>query len=184
MLTSTLTGSPSSAIDCSIAPRTRRTTSSTCIRRAWVTSTANSSPPSRAIESPSRSASWRRRLTSRSSRSPLAWPRVSLTSLKRSRSIMNTASSLPSRAAAEMACTTLSWKWIRFGSPVSESCRAWWRSCLSAKSRDSSAAFWRVMSRMTPSSHWRLPSGPTTARPCSAIHRGSPLTGINRYSRE
>jgi len=46
----------------------------------------NSSPPNRATVSPGRRTSCRRRATSQSSRSPTAWPRESLTSLKRSRS--------------------------------------------------------------------------------------------------
>ena len=48
--------------------------------------TANSSPPRRATRSSSRSTPWMRCATISSSRSPTWWPRVSLTSLKRSRS--------------------------------------------------------------------------------------------------
>ena len=67
-----------------------------------VISTANSSPPSRATESPARSVSVRRAPTVHSSRSPLWWPSVSLISLKRSRSIISTAS-CASRAASLIA---------------------------------------------------------------------------------
>ena len=53
--------------------------------------TANSSPPSRATVSSSRSCSPIRRATSSRTASPAWWPRVSLMSLKRSRSMTSTA---------------------------------------------------------------------------------------------
>ena len=61
---------------------------------------ANSSPPSRAIVSASRSVARRRGAASTRSRSPLAWPSVSLISLKRSRSITITATPASSRCGA------------------------------------------------------------------------------------
>ncbi len=52
---------------------------------------ANSSPPSRATVSPGRRKERKRRAMEISSRSPTAWPRLSLTFLKRSRSRNSTA---------------------------------------------------------------------------------------------
>ena len=66
----------------------------------------------------------RRRRTSR--RSPAAWPRQSLTSLKRSRSTNSTATPPACGRARRSACSRRSRNSARFGSPVSESCSAWW----------------------------------------------------------
>ena len=54
-------------------------------------STANSSPPSRATRSPSRTEPAIRSVTATSRASPAAWPRESLTTLKSSRSRNRTA---------------------------------------------------------------------------------------------
>ena len=59
----------------------------------------NSSPPRRATVSLSRTQPRSRGATSFSSRSPIAWPSVSLISLKRSRSRNSTASSVRPRSA-------------------------------------------------------------------------------------
>ena len=58
---------------------------------------ANSSPPSRAATSPSRRQPRMRSLTITSSSSPAAWPRVSLTALKSSRSSRRMTGRTPSR---------------------------------------------------------------------------------------
>ena len=80
-----------------IAERTRSTTASmSAAIAASGSSRPNSSPPSRATVSEPRTTVSSRRATSTSSSSPAAWPRESLISLKRSRSIIST----PARAAA------------------------------------------------------------------------------------
>src|SRR5664280_346318 len=63
-------------------------------------STANSSPPRRATASTSRNTAVSRGPTWVSSRSPQWWPKVSLISLNRSRSISSRAAVVPSRRAA------------------------------------------------------------------------------------
>ena len=60
---------------------------------------ANSSPPSLASASPCRRHDSRRRDTAVSSSSPTRWPRLSLTTLKRSRSRYSTANRLPAGRA-------------------------------------------------------------------------------------
>ena len=84
------------AVDDESAPRVLRECDRTAIaRRAVVrtslTSTANSSPPRRATRSVSRTQPRRRSAQSTSTRSPAAWPRLSLISLNRSRSMHSTA---------------------------------------------------------------------------------------------
>ena len=61
------------------------------VARRTLARTANSSPPSRATRSSSRTARVSRPATRRSSSSPIPWPSVSLTALKRSRSSMRSA---------------------------------------------------------------------------------------------
>ena len=86
----------------------------------------NSSPPSRATVSDSRSAASRRCPTSISSASPAAWPSESLISLKRSRSITTTASCLPSRRAVRISRSMRSPKSVRLARPVRPSWSAWY----------------------------------------------------------
>ena len=62
-----------------------------------------------------------------SSLSPMAWPKVSLTSLKPSRSMNRAATSKCSRRARARVWFTRSKTRTRLGSPVRLSCRAWWR---------------------------------------------------------
>ena len=93
-------------------------------RPASSSSTANSSPPRRATESPSRTQPSRRSATVFSSSSPAAWPKRSFTDLKPSRSRNSTAICRSCRRDRATACSTRSRKSVRFGSPVSESCRA------------------------------------------------------------
>ena len=64
------------------------------------------------------------------SRSPASWPSVSFTCLKPSRSMNSAAVSVPLRRARACICSTRSRIRVRFGSPVSESCSAWWRMLL------------------------------------------------------
>ncbi len=63
-------------------------------------SITNSSPPMRATVSPARTLERRRAATSLSTRSPTAWPSVSLTGLKPSRSMNSTTILPPSRPSA------------------------------------------------------------------------------------
>ena len=83
----------------------------------------------------------RRRATSRSMVSPLAWPRVSLTSLNPLRSSRTTAkpsdSARPSRAAR-----TCCWNIARLGRPVSGSCVASYRSRSTRSSLRSAISRW------------------------------------------
>ena len=93
-------------------------------------STTNSSPPSRPTVSPladdARRAALRR---SRSSSSPAAWPKVSLTCLKPSMSTYSAADrACCARRARASICSARSSTSTRFGSPVSASWSAWWLS--------------------------------------------------------
>ena len=101
MLTSTSMRTPSSRNGSASASRMRPATSIASAGCAMSgSSTANSSPPSRATVSPGRTARSRRRATTSSSWSPAGWPRVSLTSLNRSRSSRNSA--IPAALAARV----------------------------------------------------------------------------------
>ena len=62
--------------------------------------TANSSPPKRATVSVGRIVALRRDATSRRTRSPAGWPRLSLTVLNSSRSMNMTATAAPDRSSA------------------------------------------------------------------------------------
>ena len=88
-------------------------------------STANSSPPSRAITPPAGRAVWMRGPIRHSSVSPAWWPSVSLISLKRSRSISSTAPVamrfLPCSTRRSMIDVNCS----RLGRSVRPSCSAW-----------------------------------------------------------
>ena len=72
----------------------------------------------------------------RSSSSPAAWPRLSLTTLKWSRSRNSTARRVPWRSARALARASCSSSSTRLGRPVSASWRAWWVS----------ASAWRMRS--------------------------------------
>ena len=95
----------------------------------------NSSPANRATVSPGRTTEDSRAATSRSSRSPALWPRVSLTLLNPSRSMKYTAMGRPERAAPARDCSSRSRNSVRFGSPVSGSCNVRWVSRCSASWR-------------------------------------------------
>ena len=90
-------------------------------RRSSVSTTANSSPPSRATRSDLRTHSRRRVAASASRASPAACPAVSFTAAKPSRSTNSTASIVPLRYAAATARDSASAPSRRFGSPVRES---------------------------------------------------------------
>src|SRR5436853_431954 len=88
---------------------------------------------------------WSRSPSSCSNLSPASWPSVSLISLKRSRSINRTAYDVFVRSDRFKPCATRSWKRVRFGSPVSASWSAWWRSFASASLRSMNCASWLAM---------------------------------------
>ena len=102
-------------------------------------STVNSSPPSRATVSAGRTARRIRSAAWRSSSSPAAWPRLSLTFLKRSRSMKRTAMRSFERRERSTACARRSAKRTRLARPVSGSCS------VSSVSR-SAASFCSLMS--------------------------------------
>ncbi|KAG0919306.1 hypothetical protein G6F31_021168 [Rhizopus arrhizus] len=81
----------------------------------------NSSPDSRPTMSVARARRRKRWATSRSKASPMGWPRVSLTCLKRSRSRNSTATRLRSGSARARACSAWASSRLRFGRPVSSS---------------------------------------------------------------
>ena len=90
----------------------------------------------------------RRSATSTSSASPWSCPSVSLTSLKRSRSISSIAAgSSPRSARSARRCSS-----ERFGRPVSASCSAWWRSAAGGAPRRSGTARAKRITRPPPSS--------------------------------
>ena len=94
---------------------------------------ANSSPPMRAAVSASRTLIRIRPATATSSSSPAAWPRLSFTALKSSRSRNRTASGPLPRRVRVRPCASRSRNSARFGRPVRESWNAWWRSCCSSE---------------------------------------------------
>ena len=87
--------------------------------------TANSSPPKRAAVSLARMLVPRRLPTSSRTRSPAAWPRLSLIVLKSSRSMKMTARPMWSRRARATAWRTRSANSARFARPVTGSWKAW-----------------------------------------------------------
>ena len=131
----------------------------------------NSSPPRRASRSVSRSAPDSAAVTVFSSSSPMRWPSVSLTFLKRSRSMNSTPTRWPLRLACAIACVRRSCSSSRLGSPVSASrvaryCRrssAWMRddtSCTNDRidtiwpSSSSSAEWYHSHQIVLPSLRW------------------------------
>ena len=88
----------------------------------------NSSPPWRATTSILRIAERRPRSDRLHNSSPAACPKLSLTSLKLSRSMNRTAAPLSVRAARSRAESRCSRNEARFARPVSESCSAAWAS--------------------------------------------------------
>ena len=99
--------------------------------------TTNSSPPRRASVASLRSCvASAGRPTAVSSTSPTWWPRVSLTSLKRSRSMSTTATGEPAATARVDLVASAD----QLTSPVRASCRARWRSSRAATRRNSTSA--------------------------------------------
>ena len=87
-------------------------------------STTNSSPPTRATVSASRTTASNRRASVFRTVSPARWPLTSFTSLKPSRSIAISVNGSPDRRDRRNACSMRSSSSARFGSPVSGSRRA------------------------------------------------------------
>ncbi len=183
MLARVNTWRPATGKGTSSAARTRLATAV-----AWAepsrssSSTPNSSPPSRATVSPGRTQRPSRAPTAARSRSPAAWPRLSLTTLKSSRSMNKTPVRSPVRRARSRAWSTRSLNSRRLASPVSGSWNAWWESCPSRAVSSSifSSSVWvsRWFSRMV--RRWRRrPSATvtmvTTVRKSSP---GSPCTSM------
>ena len=81
----------------------------------------NSSPPTRATVSISRTIASNRRASDFSTRSPARCPRTSFTSLKPSRSIAISVNGSPERRERRNACSMRSSRSTRFGRPVSGS---------------------------------------------------------------
>ena len=106
---------------------------------------ANSSPPSRATVSAARAQQRNRSAAEISSRSPSAWPRLSFTRLKSSRSRKSTVIGWACRCARASAWLTRSRNSARLARPVSGSWNAWWVSCSSSRFRSLTS---RVLSTM------------------------------------
>lgn len=123
-LGSTTHGCPSSTNGASKARRIRCATSMEG-SEASSSSTANSSPPSRATVSVPRTQPRIRAPACTSSTSPAACPSESLTSLKSSRSMHSTAGERSPARSAVMAAESRSHSSVRFARPVSGS----WRAC-------------------------------------------------------
>ncbi|MCY1222497.1 hypothetical protein D9M72_345920 [compost metagenome] len=94
--------------------------------------TVNSSPASRATVSDARTDAAMRRAASSSNRSPWSWPRVSFTSLKRSRSMNSSASTSCVPRERSISCRSRSKNRRRLGRSVSASKFAWCRMTSSA----------------------------------------------------
>ena len=133
---------------------------------APVSSTANSSPPSRATTSSERVTLRSRGPINRSSSSPVGCPKESLISLKWSRSIIKRARSPsgpsdPVRVASRDSSSEVNR--LRLPRPVSSSVTAWW---------------WCVRVRAL-SSRWESPDRtPTSTRVATVRPRATPLTCV------
>ena len=102
----------------------------------------------------------------RSTASPTSWPYSSLTGLKPSRSRYSTAGQACVRATST-AWRARSRNSVRLGSPVSASCRVWWRSC-SLRS-----VTWRSVSSSRPrSARWPRAAEGLEQREVAAAERG------------
>ncbi len=142
----------------------------------WMSSssTANSSPPTRATTSDARTSLLSRRAVSRSTVSPAAWPNMSLRRLKWSMFMHSSAAGLLV-AASSLSCS-LSRSCVRLARPVSESTSAscCMRDCASCSS---------VMSVITPRQPWSTPDSSTSGRAVMAQRRRAPpaFTGMPRW---
>ena len=100
---------------------------------------ANSSPPMRAVVSPLRTERRRAQPNERSMSSPTAWPSLSLTALKPSRSISTNVNAQPYRALCTAAVRRAASKCRRLAMLVSGSWSALWRA------RCSVSASWHTL---------------------------------------
>ena len=149
-------------------------------------STANSSPPSRATNARGVSAAARRSATSASSRSPWAWPRVSLTSLKASRSRMPTANPAnPSVSALSSRVSISRCSRARLGRPVRGSCSSSCRNfSTSSPLRSATAAWLATVSSTRTSSGSKPRASPSRSSTASRpITPPSPRSGTMMVSR-
>ena len=105
--------------------------------------------------------------TCRSSSSPAAWPRLSLTSLKWSRSRKQHRHRLALGAAAARACSSASSSRARFGSPVSASWNAWWASWTAVR-------FWSEVSTSCATTYCGSPSGSRSTTAVCSVHTTPP----------
>ncbi|MNL20077.1 hypothetical protein D3C87_1413080 [compost metagenome] len=103
-----------------IVSASRRASSDLVCRAVRIT---NSSPPRRATISPGLAHSSRMVATFFSTRSPSAWPKMSLTALNRSRSSASKANSSSASQCSICWCSRV-WNMVRFERPVSTSWRA------------------------------------------------------------
>ena len=108
---------------------------------------ANSSPPKRATVSAGRTATSRRVPTSWRTVSPAAWPRLSFTVLKSSRSMNMTPMEGPPRSERMIECCTRSAKRARLARFVTGSWKAWCASCSSNALRSLTSRLFRTMPR-------------------------------------
>mmetsp|Transcript_41310 Transcript_41310/g.100812 ORF Transcript_41310/g.100812 Transcript_41310/m.100812 type:complete len:213 (+) Transcript_41310:2-640(+) len=120
----------------SIAARSSSASTAAAAAGVWGSSTANSSPPTRATESSLRKLLASRPPTAWSTASPAAWPSVSLIRLKWSRSSATMAWPSPQRCSRSCSSTRASSQARRFSSPVKASvlasrCNSAWACCSS-----------------------------------------------------
>ena len=172
MLARTAMGRPSI---CRGSSKARRSLASTRCASASVStfshSTVNSSPARRATVSTWRTAPRMVRAAACSTASPTAWPSLSFTALKPSRSTNTTMQERPLRCARSIASCRRCSNMRRLGRPVSGS---WWaRWAMASRLRLSSCIWRRICSSMSaklrassPSSSWRATGKSPWERPC------------------
>ena len=138
---------------------------------------AHSSPPRRATVSTSRTHPSSRRATAISRSSPSAWPRLSLTTLKRSTSIRTTATRCASSAltAPDRACRAV--RGTASGSPGRSGHRGAPRGAGAPRRRRRS-----VVSVSEPAIRYGVPSSRRSARPRQSVQRYVPSSPRSRAS--
>ena len=119
---------------------------------------------------------------STSSASPAWWPSESLTSLKRSRSIIATATWPPSRSAIAIACSIRSRNSVRLGRPVRPSWSAWCSLISAWRSSASWAALRSVSSWTITIPNEGRPSGSRTIENEAPTHTTEPSLRFSRVS--
>ena len=120
--------------------------------------TANSSPPIRPNTSVARSAPLATSQNFRITASPTAWPKVSLISLKRSRSNISTETGDPSRRQRSTTRSARSMKPPRLAMPVSGSVLAAIRLAVSSRSLTKARRKTALPSRNSMLSKWMSPA--------------------------